>query len=80
MLLAEAGVTDGRRAVTHADAVDELRESGAEVVDARVVDDGDLLSAGGVTSGFDLALYVVQCEFGCDVAVRLATVFEYERR
>ncbi|QKG93668.1 DJ-1/PfpI family protein [Halorubrum salinarum] len=80
MLLAEAGVTDGRRAVTHASAVEELRESGAEVVDARVVDDGDLLSAGGVTSGIDLALYVVEREFGEDVADRVATVIEYERR
>ena len=80
MLLAEAGVTDGRRAVTHASAVEELRASGAEVVDARVVDDGDLLSAGGVTSGIDLALYVVEREFGSDVADRVATVIEYERR
>ncbi|WP_096395981.1 DJ-1/PfpI family protein [Halorubrum trapanicum] len=80
MLLAEAGVTDGRRAVTHASAIDELRESGAEVVDARVVDDGDLLSAGGVTSGIDLALYVVEREFGEAVAERVATVIEYERR
>ncbi|ELZ50076.1 ThiJ/PfpI domain protein [Halorubrum coriense DSM 10284] len=80
MLLAEAGVTDGRRAVTHASAIEELRASGAEVVDARVVDDGDLLSAGGVTSGIDLALYVVEREFGSDVADRVATVIEYERR
>jgi transcriptional regulator GlxA family with amidase domain len=80
MLLAEGGVTDGRRAVTHAAAIDELRESGAEVVDARVVDDGDLLSAGGVTSGIDLALYVVEREFGEDVAARIATTIEYERR
>ncbi|SFR60226.1 DJ-1/PfpI family protein [Halorubrum sodomense] len=80
MLLAEAGVTDGRRAVTHASAIEELRESGAEVVDARVVDDGDLLSAGGVTSGIDLALYVVEREFGAGVADRVATVVEYERR
>ena len=80
MLLAEAGVTDGRRAVTHADAIDELRESGAEVVDARVVDDGDLLSAGGVTSGLDLALYLVERELGTAVADRVATVIEYERR
>ena len=80
MLLAEAGVTEGRRAVTHASAIEELRESGAEVVDARVVDDGDLLSAGGVTSGIDLALYVVEREFGSDVADRVATVIEYERR
>lgn len=80
MLLAEAGVTDGRRAVTHASAIEELRESGADVVDARVVDDGDLLSAGGVTSGIDLALYVVEREFGEAVADRVATVIEYERR
>ena len=80
MLLAEAGVTDGRRAVTHAGAIDELRETGAEVVDARVVDDGDLLSAGGVTSGIDLALYIAEREFGRAVADRVATVIEYERR
>jgi transcriptional regulator GlxA family with amidase domain len=80
MLLAEAGVTDGRRAVTHAAAIDELRESGAEVVDARVVDDGDLLSAGGVTSGIDLALYIVEQEFGPDVAARIETVIEYDRQ
>ena len=80
MLLAEAGVTDGRRAVTHAAAIDELRESGAEVVDARVVDDGDLLSAGGVTSGIDLALYIVEGEFGAEIADRVATVIEYDRR
>ena len=80
MLLAEAGVTDGRRAITHASAIEELRESGAEVVDARVVDDGDLLTAGGVTSGIDLALHVVEREFGEAVADRVATVIEYERR
>jgi transcriptional regulator GlxA family with amidase domain len=80
MLLAEAGVTDGRRAVTHAAAIDELRESGAEVVDARVVDDGDLLSAGGVTSGIDLALYIVEQEFGPGVAARIETVIEYDRQ
>jgi transcriptional regulator GlxA family with amidase domain len=80
MLLAEAGVTDGRRAVTHAGALDELRASGAQVVDARVVDDGDLLTAGGVTSGIDLALYIVETTFGEAIAERVATVIEYEPR
>ena len=80
MLLAEAGVTDGRRAVTHASALDELRESGARVVDARVVDDGDLITAGGITSGIDLALYLVERAFGESTAERVATVLEYERR
>jgi len=80
MLLAEAGVTDGRRAVTHASALDELRESGARVVDARVVDDGDLITAGGITSGIDLALHLVERVFGKPTAERVATVLEYERR
>lgn len=80
MLLAEAGITDDRRAVTHASATNELRESGATVVDARVVDDGDVVSAGGITSGMDLALYVVEREFGDDVAEEIATVMEYERQ
>ncbi|MFC6770581.1 DJ-1/PfpI family protein, partial [Halorubrum pallidum] len=57
-----------------------LRESGAHVVDARVVDDGDLLTAGGVTSGLDLALYLVERAFGESIATRVATVIEYERR
>ena len=80
MLLAEAGVTDGRRAVTHAGAIEELRASGVQVVDARVVDDGDLLTAGGVTSGIDLALYIVEQEYGETIADRVATVIEYEPR
>jgi transcriptional regulator GlxA family with amidase domain len=80
MLLARAGLTDGRPAVTHASAVDDLRESGADVVDARVVDDGDVLTAGGVTSGLDLALHLVERFADADVAERVATEVEYERR
>lgn len=80
MLLARAGLTDGRPAVTHASAVDDLRESGADVVDARVVDDGDVLTAGGVTSGLDLALHLVERFADADVAERVATEIEYERR
>ncbi|MFB6234953.1 MAG: DJ-1/PfpI family protein [Halopenitus sp.] len=80
MLLAEAGITDGRRAATHASAAAELDESGATVVDARVVDDGDLVSAGGITSGIELALYIVEQEFGDAVAEEIANVMEYERQ
>jgi hypothetical protein len=44
--------------MTHHGAVEELRETGADVVDARVVDDGDVLTAGGITTGIDLALWL----------------------
>ncbi|WP_338728544.1 DJ-1/PfpI family protein [Haladaptatus sp. DJG-WS-42] len=80
MLLARAGLTDGRPAVTHASALSDLRETAAKVVDARVVDDGDMLTAGGVTSGLDLALHLVEREAGAEVATRVATELEYERR
>jgi transcriptional regulator GlxA family with amidase domain len=80
MLLASAGLTDGTPAVTHRDALDDLRDTAAEVVDARVVDAGDIVTAGGVTSGIDLALHLVEREFGQDVATRVATVMEYEPR
>ena len=55
-----AGLTAGRRATTHHLAMDDLRASGAEVVEARFVDDGDIVTAGGVTSGLDLALHLVE--------------------
>ena len=80
MLLAESGVLDGRPAVTHASALDDLRETDAEVVDARVVDDGDVLTAGGVTSGLDLALHLVRRLCSEEVAEKVATNIEYEPR
>lgn len=54
--------------------------AGADVVEARVVDDGDLLTAGGVTAGIDLALHVLYREFGTPVAEQVGDVLEYERR
>ena len=80
MLAARAGITAGRPAITHHVAVDELRAAGAEVVQARVVDDGDLVSCGGVTSGIDLALWLIERFAGADVAARVEGNLEYERR
>jgi transcriptional regulator GlxA family with amidase domain len=100
MLLEKAGVLDGRPAVTHSGAVEDLRETDAEVVKARVVDnegdsrhpsgrtneavprvvdDGDVLTAGGVTSGIDLALWIVERELGEEIATEVARTLEYER-
>jgi putative intracellular protease/amidase len=47
MSLSAAGITAGRPATTHHAALDALRAEGANVVDARVVDDGDLITCGG---------------------------------
>ena len=80
MLAARGGLTLGRPAVTHHGALAELRAAGAEVIEARVVDDGDLITAGGVTSGLDLALWLVEREFGAELAHRIERGLEYERR
>ena len=51
-----AGVLRGRRATTHWAAFDLLRYFGAKPMDARVVVDGNIVSAAGITAGIDGAL------------------------
>ena len=79
LLIAAAGVTEGRPATTHHDAIEDLRATGAEIVDARVVDDGDVITCGGVTSGIDLALALVERAAGREVADAVARDIEYSR-
>jgi transcriptional regulator GlxA family with amidase domain len=80
MLLAAEGLLEGRPAITHHVALEDLRAAGAEVIDdARVVDDGDILTAGGVTSGLDLALWIIERELGPRAAQAAAHELEYDR-
>jgi transcriptional regulator GlxA family with amidase domain len=77
MLLAHAGVIGTRRAATHHAARVELAATGATVVADRVVHDGNLLTCGGVTSGIDLALWIVAHECSPEIADRVADRMEY---
>ncbi len=79
MLLAHAGVIGNRRANTHHSAWENLAATGATLVKERVVDDGDLLTSGGVTSGIDLALWLVERELGRELADKTAARMEYRR-
>lgn len=81
LLLARAGLLDGRRATTHWGSFGLLATLGKDIrVDreARFVDDGVLTSAG-VASGMDLALHVVETLFGREVADETARYIEYRR-
>ena len=80
MLATAAGLTQGRPAVTHHGALDDLQSAGAKLVEARVVDDGDLVTAGGVTSGIDMALWLVERHFGAELADAVAAEMEYPRQ
>ena len=65
MLVAEAGLLRGRPAVTHRRALADLAAAGAGVIaDARVVDDGSVITSGGVTAGIDLGLWLLQRYLG----------------
>ena len=81
LLLAKAGLLEGRRATTHWGALDLLDGMGAGVAvdrERRVVDDGIITSAG-VASGIDMAFYVVETLFGRAVADETARYIEYRR-
>ena len=83
ILLAQAGLLDGRPATTHRGNLDQLAGFGKDIEvdrEARVVDDGDVLTCGGVTSGLDLALHLVEREWGAEMATMIARLMEHERR
>ncbi|WP_240415563.1 DJ-1/PfpI family protein [Paenibacillus periandrae] len=80
LLLAMGGLMEGRPAVTHRMGMDLLGATGAIPIPARVVDDGNLVSGGGVTSGLDVALYLVKRKLGPRIAHAVEQLFEYERR
>jgi transcriptional regulator GlxA family with amidase domain len=80
MLVACSGLMAGRPAVTFAAAMDDLSQFGAQVINARVVDDGDIISAAGVTSGIDLGLWLIERFAGAEIACAVEAHMAYERR
>ena len=82
LLLAAAGLLDGTPAVTNAGALDDLAARvGADVrADARVVDAGDVLTAGGPLAGVDLGLRLVERLLGPAAAEAAEAELEHVRR
>jgi transcriptional regulator GlxA family with amidase domain len=78
LILAAAGLLDGRRATTHWLAFDELRRLGAQPVDQRVVFDGKLVTAAGVSAGIDMALTLAARIAGDAVAQAIQLGIEYD--
>ncbi len=78
LILAAAGVIEGRRATTHWQALEELRRLGVEVVEERVVFDGKLVTAAGVSAGIDMSLALVARIAGEQVAQAIQLGIEYD--
>lgn len=79
MLLARAGLVAGRPAVTNRNALGDLAAAGADVRrDARVVDDGSVVTAGGPVAGLDLAVRLVARFAGEQAGREAAARLEHE--
>jgi len=78
LLLAAAGLLDGKRATGHWAWLEPLREHGAEPVGGRYVEDGKTITAAGVSAGIDMALYLVGREAGPEVAQAIQLGIEYD--
>lgn len=81
LVLGEAGLLEGKRATAHHGGYGLLRGAAKNVTvirGVRYVEDGKIATAGGLTSGIDLALRVVERYFGREVAKETAKQLEYQ--
>ncbi|MGI5505069.1 DJ-1/PfpI family protein [Lentzea sp. CA-135723] len=80
LLLAATGLIKGRNATTNHLGLPALEAMGVNAIRARIVDDGDLVTAAGVSSGIDLGLYLLDREVGAQQAWQVEELFAHERR
>ena len=80
LLLGAAGYLRGKQATTHPAALKELEPYCDAVLTKRVVDEGNVITAGGVSSSIDLGLHVVQRLAGAEARARIATQMCYPYR
>lgn len=76
-LLAEAGLLSEKKATTYHTAFAELAAYGVQVQHAKVVRDGNIITAAGVSSGLELGFYLLRELFGADTAQAVADKIEY---
>jgi putative intracellular protease/amidase len=78
LILAAAGLLNGRRATSHWLALERLRALGADAVGERVVFDGKIVTAAGVSAGIDMALALAARIAGDVVAQAIQLGIEYD--
>jgi putative intracellular protease/amidase len=78
LVLGAAGILRGLKATSHWLLLDQLRDFGAEPTSERVVEQGKVITAAGVSSGIDMALRLAQLIAGDDVAQAIQLGIEYD--
>lgn len=80
-LLAKAGILNGKVATTHWMSYDSFEENFPEVTlqrNVKFVDEGNILTSGGVSAGINMSLYIVQRLLGKELATNLARGIEFD--
>ncbi len=80
LILGAAGLLSGLRATTHWAALDRMGIWGAEPTNARIVEDGKVITAAGVSAGIDMALTLTAKIAGRGFAEALQLGIEYDPR
>jgi putative intracellular protease/amidase len=78
LILGAAGLLQGLEATTHWAAVDELEACGAHYTARRVVTEGKIMTAAGVSAGIDMALTLAARTAGDQVAEAIQLMIEYD--
>ncbi len=78
LILGAAGLLNGIRATTHWFARDFLANFGAQYVSERVVQQGKIITAAGVSSGIDMALHLAREIAGKEMAQTIQLIIEYD--
>jgi transcriptional regulator GlxA family with amidase domain len=78
LILGAAGILDGLSATTHWMFHDALKDFGAIPTQQRVVREGKVFTAAGVSSGIDMALTLAAAEYGDDIAQEIQLIIEYD--
>ncbi len=80
-LLAKAGLLDGKNATTHWEDIDDFKSMFPSVkvqTNKRWVDEGDIVTSGGISAGIDMSLHLVEKTAGRGLAARTARQMEFD--
>ncbi|WP_347276220.1 DJ-1/PfpI family protein [Coleofasciculus sp. FACHB-542] len=78
LLLGAAGFLEEKTATTHPNAFHDLQKYCKSVLDKRVVDEGDVITARGVTSAIDLGLYLCEKFAGYEIKEKIRKQMDYQ--
>jgi transcriptional regulator GlxA family with amidase domain len=81
LILAKAGLLEGKAATTHFKTIDALRNLSENITvkeNIRFVDEGNIITSAGISAGIDMSLHVVSKLLGKDAADETARYMQYD--